>query len=141
MLFIINVVNFQHIKFNYACYSKSGAISVKNSVKVSQQFLEEMEVSRRDTIEINDKTNKKVNNTNNNTEKNNVNTKNENKHSNKHKIRNANYNNNNNSNDKNNNNNNNKQSNELNINGTIEERLMKLESKFNILIETSDIKK
>ena len=113
-----------------------------NCIKVSQQVLDELELSRRDTIEINNKTNKKVNNTNNNnTEKNNVNTKNENKHSNKHKIRNANYNNNNNSNDKNNNNNNNKQSNELNINGTIEERLMKLESKFNILIETSDIKK
>ena len=89
-----------------------------------------MEVSRRDTIEINDKTNNKVNNTNNNTEKNNVNTKNENKHGHKHKIRNAvnNY-------------NNNKQSNELNINGTIEERLMKLESKFNILIGTSEIEK
>ena len=39
------------------------------------------------------------------------------------------------------NNNNNKQSNELNVNRTIEERLMKLESKFNILIDTSEIKK
>ena len=35
----------------------------------------------------------------------------------------------------------NKQSNELNVNGTIGERLMKLESKFNILIGTSEIKK
>ena len=39
------------------------------------------------------------------------------------------------------NNDNNKQSNELNVNRTIEERLMKLESKFNILISTSEIKK
>ena len=87
-------------------------------------------LSSRDTKEINDKTNKKVNNTNNNTEKNYTNTKNENKHDNKHKIRNA-----------INNDNNNKQSNELNINGTIEERLMKLESEFKNLVETSKIKK
>ena len=40
-----------------------------------------------------------------------------------------------------NSNNNDKQSNELSINGTIEEKLMKLESKFNILIETSEIEK
>ena len=67
--------------------------------------------SRRDTIDVNDKTNKKVSNTNNNNEKNNINTKNENKHGNKHKIRNAvnnknkkNYNNNDNNNDNNNHN-------------------------------------
>ena len=106
-----------------------------NCIKVSQQVLEELELSRRDTIEINDNTNKKVNNTNNNIENNNGNTKNENKHDNKHNNRNAV------NNDNNNNNNNNKQSNELNINGTIEERLMKLESKFKNLVETSEIKK
>ena len=75
----------------------------------------------------NDNTNKKVKNT----EKNKVNTKNENKLDHKHKIRNANG----------NSNDNDKKSNELNINGTIKERLMKLESKFNILIGTSEIKK
>ena len=56
-----------------------------NCIRVSQQVLEELELSR-DTIEINDNTNKKVNNT----EKNKVNTKNENKHGHKHKIRDAN---------------------------------------------------
>ena len=77
-----------------------------NCIRVSQQVLEELELSR-DTIEINDNTNKKVNNT----EKNKVNTKNENKHGYKHKIRDAND----------NNNDNNKQSNKLNINGKINE--------------------
>ena len=96
-----------------------------NCIRISQQVLEELELSR-DTIEINDNTNEKVNNT----EKKKVNTKNENKHSHKHKIR-----------DANDNNDNNKQPNKLNVNGTIEERLMKLESKFNISIGTSEIKK
>ena len=66
-------------------------------IRVSQQVLEELELSR-GTIEINDNTNKKLNNT----EKKKVNTKNENKHSHKHKIRDANN---------SNNNGNNKQSN------------------------------
>ena len=55
-----------------------------NCIRVSQQVLEELELSR-DTIVINDNANKKVNNT----EKNKVNTKNENKHGYKQKIRNA----------------------------------------------------
>ena len=65
-------------------------LSMPNFIRVSQQVLEELELSR-DTIEINDNTNKKVNTT----EKNRINTKNENKHGHKHKIRNANDNNNN----------------------------------------------
>ena len=94
-----------------------------NCKRFSQQVLEELELSR-DTIEINANKNKKVNNT----ERNKVNTKiKRNKHGHKHKIRDY--------------NDNNIQSNELNVNGTIEERLMKLESKFNILIGTSEIKK
>jgi len=111
------------LSFKERCYQ------CPNCIKVSQQVLEELGLSRRDTIEINDNTKKKVNNTNNNIENNNGNTKNENKHNNKHNNRNP------------VNNNNNKQSNELNINGEIEERLMKLESKFKYLVETSEKKK
>ena len=59
-------------------------LSMPNFIRVSQQVLEELELSR-DTIVINDNANKKVNNT----EKNKVNTKNENKHGYKQKIRNA----------------------------------------------------
>ena len=79
-----------------------------NCIKISQQVLEELEVSRRDTIEINDNLKKKVNTINNNIDNNN--TKNENK------LSNTNTDNNNNSNNNNNNNNSKKQSNELNVN-------------------------
>ena len=94
-----------------------------NCIKVSQQVLEELKVSRRDTIEINDNPKKKVNTINNNIDNNN--TKNENKLNNK--------------NTDNNNNNSKKLSNELNINETIEERLTKLESTVkHMLIETCE---
>ena len=62
VLFIINVVNLHHIKFNYACV----ALPVPKLYKSLQQVLEELIVSRKDTIEDSDKTNKKVNNNNNN---------------------------------------------------------------------------
>ena len=95
-----------------------------NCTKVSQQVLEELELSRKDTTEINDNPKKKVNTIiNNNIDGNN------------HKN-----NNNNRNNDDNKNNNNfssKKQTNELNKNETIEERVTKLE----MLIETCEIKK
>ena len=86
----------------------------KHALRVSQQVLGELELSR-DTIEINDKTNKKVNNTERikSIPRTKINTA-TNK---KSEI---------------NNSDNNKQSNELNVNRTIKERLMKLERKFNI---------
>jgi len=98
-----------------------------NCIKVSQQVLEELELSRKDTIEINDSPKKKVNTINNNIDDNN--NKNENKLNNRNT-------------DNNNNNNSKKQSNELNINEIIEERLTKLESKVkHMLVEACEMKK
>ena len=110
-----------------------------NYIKVSQQVLEELELSRKDTTEINDNPKKKVNIIiNNNIDDNN--TKNEKKLNNRNNDDNQNNSNNNNNN--NNNNNSKKQTNELNINETIEERLTKLESKVkHKLIKTCEIKK
>ncbi|MEO0684650.1 MAG: hypothetical protein AAFY76_06270 [Cyanobacteria bacterium J06649_11] len=115
-----------------------------NCTKVSQQVLEELELSRKDTIEINDNPENKVNTINNNINDNN--TKNEKKLNNRNTDDNKNNSINNNNNNYNNNNNNNnnskKKSNELNINETIEERVTKLESKVkHMLIETCKIKK
>ena len=74
-----------HRAVHYRCSKlKEQRYQCPNCIRVSQQVLEELELSR-DTIVINDNANKKVNNT----EKNKVNTKNENKHGYKQKIRNA----------------------------------------------------
>ena len=107
-----------------------------NYIKVSQQVLEELELSKKDTTEINDNPKKKVNTIiNNNIDDNN--TKNEKKLNNRNNDDNQNNSNNNNN---NNNNNSKKQTNELNINETIEERLTKLESKVkHMLIKTCEI--
>ena len=71
------------VKIQLCLSFKEQRYQCPNCIRVSQQVLEELELSR-DTIEINANKNKKVNNT----ERNKVNTKiKRNKHGHKHKIR------------------------------------------------------